>query len=120
VYKALDNFHHLYNNYFWKPPPPLVEEEPEQEEEADGSDSDMSTTTNLPPCGKRKRRETPCHQHRQKRLMTARNRGPKVYVALKRIYVTSSPERILNELQIMSDLRYVFCPLRLLRRRAPF
>ncbi len=28
-----------------------------------------------------------------------------VYVALKRIYVTSSPNRILNELQIMASLR---------------
>ena len=31
--------------------------------------------------------------------------GSKVYVALKRIYVTSSPERILNELEIMAELR---------------
>lgn len=29
----------------------------------------------------------------------------KVYVALKRIYVTSSPQRILNELELMEDLR---------------
>lgn len=29
----------------------------------------------------------------------------KVYVALKRIYVTSSPDRILNELEIMAELR---------------
>lgn len=28
-----------------------------------------------------------------------------VYVALKRIYVTSSPQRILNELEIMEELR---------------
>lgn len=32
----------------------------------------------------------------------------KVYVALKRIYVTSSPERILNELEIIEELRE--CP----------
>lgn len=31
----------------------------------------------------------------------------KVYVALKRIYVTSSPVRIHNELEILADLRYV-------------
>jgi len=29
------------------------------------------------------------------------------YVALKRIYVTSSPDRIVNELEIMEELRYV-------------
>lgn len=32
-------------------------------------------------------------------------RDKAVYVALKRIYVTSSPDRILNELEIMEDLR---------------
>lgn len=31
----------------------------------------------------------------------------KVYVAIKRIYVTSSPERIANELEIMEELRSV-------------
>lgn len=30
----------------------------------------------------------------------------KVYVAIKRIYVTSSPIRIHNELDILNDLRY--------------
>lgn len=33
------------------------------------------------------------------------HRSKGVYVALKRIYVTSSPQRILNELEIMEDLR---------------
>lgn len=33
------------------------------------------------------------------------NRDKTVYVALKRIYATSSPERIMNELEIMEDLR---------------
>lgn len=33
------------------------------------------------------------------------NRSKNVYVALKRIYVTSSPQRILNELEIMENLR---------------
>lgn len=33
---------------------------------------------------------------------------PKVYVALKRIYVTSSPTRIENEISILEDLRFVF------------
>lgn len=37
---------------------------------------------------------------------TSRTQGSgKVYVALKRIYVTSSPIRILNELQILRDLK---------------
>lgn len=31
--------------------------------------------------------------------------GSPVYVALKRIYVTSSPQRIQNELEILADLR---------------
>jgi cell division control protein 7 len=34
----------------------------------------------------------------------------KVYVALKRIYVTSSPQRILNELELMEELRCVPSP----------
>lgn len=33
-------------------------------------------------------------------------RPKSVYVALKRIYVTSSPSRILNELELMEDLRH--------------
>lgn len=33
-----------------------------------------------------------------------------VYVALKRIYVTSSPVRIFNELDILNDLRSVTPP----------
>ena len=36
---------------------------------------------------------------------SAIGRGGKVYVALKRIYVTSSPIRIQNELEILNDLR---------------
>jgi len=32
---------------------------------------------------------------------------PKVYVAIKRIYVTSSPSRIENEISILEDLRFV-------------
>lgn len=35
-----------------------------------------------------------------------RRRQKSVYVALKRIYVTSSPSRILNELELMEDLRH--------------
>lgn len=40
-------------------------------------------------------------------LVTRRGRlqSSRVYVALKRIYVTSSPDRILNELEIMAELR---------------
>lgn len=37
----------------------------------------------------------------------ATGRGGKVFVALKRIYVTSSPIRIQNELEILNDLRSV-------------
>jgi hypothetical protein len=106
VYKALDNFHHLHNNHFWKQSAEICvgseEEEPEEETEA----CDVSATTSMSPPGKRKRRGPPSGAH--KRLKTAQHRGPKVYVALKRIYVTSSPERILNELQIMAELRYGF------------
>lgn len=35
----------------------------------------------------------------------ARTRGSRVFVALKRIYVTSNPERIRNEIAIMEDCR---------------
>lgn len=35
---------------------------------------------------------------------------PKVYVAIKRIYVTSSPSRIENEISILEDLRFVSLP----------
>jgi hypothetical protein len=35
--------------------------------------------------------------------------GNPVYVALKRIYVTSSPQRIYNELEILAQLRQARC-----------
>jgi len=45
----------------------------------------------------------------------AQARRGKVYVAVKRIYVTSSPSRIHNELEILHDLRCVPLPLSLAR-----
>lgn len=43
------------------------------------------------------------------RNIKPRSSTGKVYVALKRIYVTSSPLRIFNELQILQMLQYVTC-----------
>lgn len=45
--------------------------------------------------------------HRQDRPLSKPKGVGKVYVALKRIYVTSSPIRIFNELDILNMLRYV-------------
>ena len=50
------------------------------------------------------------HEYYENDLWASRSprsasRQGNVYVALKRIYVTSSPSRILNELEIMEELR---------------
>jgi cell division control protein 7 len=50
---------------------------------------------------------------RQASFDTTRNRRKTRYVAIKKIYVTSSPARILNELELLHDLRQCpsVCPL---------
>ncbi|POS84634.1 Protein kinase-like (PK-like) [Erysiphe pulchra] len=51
-------------------------------------------------------------KHRLKKKTSDRQRRPK-FVAIKKIYVTSSPSRILNELELLADLRDCksVCPL---------
>ncbi|KAL3426123.1 cell cycle protein [Phlyctema vagabunda] len=53
-----------------------------------------------------KRQRTPSHEYQKQR------RRPK-YVAIKKIYVTSSPARIFNEIELLNDLRGCssVCPL---------
>jgi cell division control protein 7 len=102
VYKALDKYHHYFNNTQW------CKDEAEQSDAAaddEGSDCDAASPTPVSFLGKRKQRGSQLWK-KKRRLKTAHDRGPKVYVALKRIYVTSSPERIMNELEIMEALRY--------------
>ncbi|KAK4442689.1 kinase-like protein [Podospora aff. communis PSN243] len=91
VYKAEDLQYHLYDNSWdldkesekWSPPPLKTY----------GSHSNMRTDVT------------------QGREQVGR-RKPK-YVAIKKIYVTSSPTRILNELELLHDLRNCpsVCPL---------
>jgi cell division control protein 7 len=83
VYKAIDLHHNVYDNAQWKPVD--IEQLPTP---APTSASDRSSLD----------------------VGLKRKRGKKVYVALKRIYVTSSPQRIQNEIDILGRLRcaYIF------------
>lgn len=86
VYRAVDLRHDLYDNSKWvrgQTPPAASESDSDGEGGSDGSHEDLRS-----------------HAHAGKH-----KRSGKVYVALKRIYATSSPARILNELEIMASLR---------------
>lgn len=126
VYKAIDVHHTLYDNARWAPPSP-----PDSlgSGRAKGFDEPIVTTeAPSPPLSTRSSPvvdpflatsgETPRNgfaQQLQRQAIAAgkvtpslqsrpSRKGP-VYVALKRIYVTSSPQRILNELDLLADLR---------------
>lgn len=92
VYKAIDTYHYRYDNRYWREPSP---------DPLTGRPFTESATWT------RQVRE----KCRERGVYVS---GPdrdeyelpkKVYVALKRIYMTSSPERIANELEIMEELR---------------
>lgn len=80
VYKAIDLHHSVYDNHQWHPVD--VEQLPTPAPTSAAGDSFAG-------------------------MSKKRKRGKKVYVALKRIYVTSSPQRIQNELDILARLRCV-------------
>ncbi|KAL8874562.1 MAG: hypothetical protein Q9198_006872, partial [Flavoplaca austrocitrina] len=71
------------------------------------NDWDLQATTGCSPMTKRRRRETSKDGHGR------RIARPPRYVAIKKIYVTSSPSRIQNELELLHDLQGYrsICPL---------
>lgn len=87
VYKAIDLHHAKYENTLWATPLSLIPVDP--------------TSKKLV---LEKAYKTP-----QLLQLRQQQKAGKVFVALKRIYVTSSPVRIFNELDILNDLRQV-CP----------
>ncbi|KAK2747306.1 hypothetical protein FQN57_002204 [Myotisia sp. PD_48] len=84
VYKAEDLLHDQYINDW------VSQSDEEQSEESSN---------------KRRRLERPAKQHADNEH-AQQSKPSSRYVALKKIYVTSSPARILNELRILRDLRY--------------
>ncbi|KAJ3496770.1 hypothetical protein NMY22_g19767 [Coprinellus aureogranulatus] len=85
VYKAIDLLYHEYDNTPW-----LGHHPPES----------SAHYQSLPYTKKTKEHEEGLEGRKGKGAG-----GGKVFVAIKRIYVTSGPERIKNELQIMADCR---------------
>lgn len=83
VYRAEDLLYDHYQNNWYKGPPGA----------RDNNDIPR----------KRRRLDDTCEQG--SRIQAVKTKKPRHYVALKKIYVTSSPSRIMNELEIMLDLR---------------
>jgi cell division control protein 7 len=106
VYKAIDVYHYHYDNRSWREPSPSGESS-----SAAGCQPSSETPSDLQPAEAMKwTRELRDTWRDNSHYISGYDRTPggtakKVYVALKRIYMTSSPERIANELEIMEELR---------------
>lgn len=131
VYKAIDCKHAFYDNGKWasKRAPLSIQGLLQHSNSSNSSFSSASSTSSTSTSAsslslvgalkrKHKRSSSSSSNSPYSRLMTARkllkqvteeesadNSKSKVYVALKRIYVTSSPQRIWNELDILGLLR---------------
>jgi cell division control protein 7 len=94
VYKAIDKNYASHDNRYWEatsvPVPVNAESRKHLEREAEKTNVET-------------RLQRIFGESSKKADGTAT--GGQVWVALKRIYVTSSPDRIYNELDIMEDLR---------------
>lgn len=131
VYKAIDLHHTLYDNTRWAPPSPpdsMTGGSSHEDPMAHPSPFDAPPT---PPRTKTSPQDPFAADHgdtprnefavqlQQQAIASGKigssvksrpsRKGP-VYVALKRIYVTSSPQRILNELELLADLRCALMP----------
>lgn len=103
VYKAIDKNYALHDNRYWEAhnePVPLdaaSRKQLEREAETNNVKTRLQKTFN---------ESSSTREVSDIKRSTGEN-GTKgqVWVALKRIYVTSSPDRIYNELDIMEDLR---------------
>ncbi|KAI5450365.1 Cell division control protein 7 [Naganishia albida] len=94
VYKAIDKNYASHDNRYWEATsmPVPVDAESRKQLEREAERTDVKTRT-----------QRIFGEPSKKANGTAS--GGQVWVALKRIYVTSSPDRIYNELDIMEDLR---------------
>lgn len=99
VYKAIDLYAFVYDNKFWRDTIHVAHS--------------RNVASYIPHIGLKDGVETENGDHVPKStnvnkedLAWTKDGRPVInYVALKRIYVTSSPDRISNELEIMEDLR---------------
>lgn len=106
VYKAVDERHHQYDNKLWcrtcKDADKQLLPTPDPSS-SNGRDAFASRAAS-----KRKREDADDGSSETSIAPPTKHRaGKEVYVAIKRIYVTSSPQRIHNELEILHILRYV-------------
>ncbi|KAJ9118204.1 hypothetical protein QFC22_004110 [Naganishia vaughanmartiniae] len=102
VYKAIDKNYSMYDNRYWEsakqvPQDPSSRKQLEREAENEDTTSRLSEQLKV----SSKSTASPSVRHAD----GADAADGHVWVALKRIYVTSSPDRIQNELDIMEDLR---------------
>lgn len=135
VYKAIDCAHPFYHNRRWAPKDhrdswkpikywreALLEREEEQDTlhvratrsrgaaaNADTSTSSVDAKSKSPYATLLRSRRILSALSKTNYALTKAEGGNPVYVALKRIYVTSSPQRIANELDILADLRSARC-----------
>lgn len=124
VYKAIDCAHPFYNNTQWKGKSGakhLAPFLPSLSRKSSSSSSvNLNSSSSTSSTHRRRRSSSSYRDSPYSALLAARKQlkgraaqmsaekeegGNPVYVALKRIYVTSSPIRIHNELEILADLR---------------
>ena len=100
VYKAIDKNYAQHDNRYWEVTsrtiPTDATARKQLEKDAEDNDAPSRLKANL---DRGRAESTSTNDQRS----TSGN--GQVWVALKRIYVTSSPDRIFNELEIMEDLR---------------
>jgi serine/threonine protein kinase len=102
VYKAIDKNYAQHDNRYWEAtsqPVPTDEAARKQlEKDAEKNDALSRLKGNL---------DRNVQDLKRADGQDSKSADGQVWVALKRIYVTSSPDRIYNELDIMEDLRWV-------------
>lgn len=114
VYKAIDLSHPWYNNDRWREPSPRSASRPpllmrasssSQTSTSDRKRRGRSRSSSSGPSPYTQLLEARKYLKTQAKRDSDKETGNPVYVAIKRIYVTSSPQRIANELEILADLR---------------
>ena len=117
VYKAIDCNHPFYNNTKWQsssgasaaPKLPSLQALRQSSVSNPRSSRSSSSQRDSPYQNLVAARKHLKSLSSNKYSLTRQEGGSPVYVALKRIYVTSSPQRIQNELDILADLRSARC-----------
>lgn len=93
VYKAIDIDAFTYENEFWRNTLHVAHS--------------RNLKTYIPKIDGETDEPAATDLNKEDKAWTEEGEPRKNYVALKRIYVTSSPDRIVNELEIMEELRSV-------------